>query len=90
MRQDLRSAFGSIGESAFKDFGDTGVKRAPWLAQQRAIGRVLHQGMLEQVACLRQHALSEQQSSLNETVERPSSASDFRATNASSGSAIGR
>jgi len=90
MRQDLRSAFGSIGESAFKDFGDTGVKRAPWLAQPRAIGRVLHQGMLEQVACLRRHALSEQQSSLNETVERPSSASDFRATNASSGSAIGR
>jgi hypothetical protein len=26
----------------FKGFGDTGVKRTSWLAQQRAVGRVLH------------------------------------------------
>ncbi len=70
MRQDLGLALGDLGELAFKGFGDTGVKRASRLAQQRAIGRVLHQGMLEQVARLRRHALPEQQACLNETVER--------------------
>jgi len=72
MRQDLRLAFGSLGELAFKGFGDAGVKRASRLAQQRAIGSVLHQCMLEQVARLRRHALPEQQACLNETVERRS------------------
>jgi AmmeMemoRadiSam system protein B len=35
------------------------VKRVSRLAQQRAIGRVLHQGMLEQVGRIRRHALLE-------------------------------
>ena len=41
--------------------GDTGVQRAPRLAQQRAIGGVLHECMLEQISRVRRHALPEQQ-----------------------------
>jgi len=37
-RQQLRLALGDLRELALKDFGDTGVQRAPWFAQQRAIG----------------------------------------------------
>ncbi len=45
-RQQLRLALGDVSELAFKGFGDTGVKRAPRLAQQGAISRLLHQGCL--------------------------------------------
>ena len=41
MRQQLRLALGRLRELAFKGFGDAGVKRAPRLPQQSAIGRVL-------------------------------------------------
>ena len=71
-RQQLRLALGDLGELAFEGFGDASVKRASRLAQQRAIGRVLHQGMLEQIGRMRRHALPEQQTSRNETVERRS------------------
>jgi hypothetical protein len=69
-RQDLGPALCNFNELAFKGFGDTAVKRAPLLAQERAIGRILHKGMLEQVARMRRHALPEQQTCLHETVER--------------------
>ena len=46
-RQQLRLVLRNLGELAFQRFGDAGVKSAPWLPQQRAIGRVLHQGMFE-------------------------------------------
>ena len=69
-RQQLRLVLGDFRELAFEGFGDAGVKRASRLAQQRAIGRVLHQGMLEQIGRVRRHALPEQQTSRNETVER--------------------
>ena len=70
MRQDLRPALGSLGELGFKRFGNTSMKRASRLAQQSAIGCILDQGMLEQVARMRRHALPEQQTGRNETVER--------------------
>jgi hypothetical protein len=70
-RQQLGLALRDLGELAFEGFGNTGVKRASRLAQQRAICRVLHQGMFEQVPRIRRQTLSEQQTSLNETVERP-------------------
>jgi hypothetical protein len=57
--QDLGLALGSLGELAFEGFGDTGVKRASRLAQQRAIGRVLHQGMFEQIGRVRRDTLPE-------------------------------
>jgi hypothetical protein len=46
-RQQLRLTLGDIRELALECFGDTGVKRASRLAQQRAIGGVPYQGMLE-------------------------------------------
>src|SRR6516165_6575477 len=39
-------------------------------AQQRAVRRVLHQGMLEQIVCVWRTALAEQQTSPNKTTER--------------------
>jgi hypothetical protein len=45
-RQQLRLVLGDFGELAFEGLGDTGVKRASRLAQQRAIGRVLYQACL--------------------------------------------
>ena len=67
-RQQFRLALGDFGELAFEGFGNAGMKRASRLAQQRAISRVLHQGMLEQVARMRRHALPEQQTGGHETV----------------------
>jgi len=58
VRQDFGPTLSSLGELAFKGFGDTGVKRAPLLAQQRAIGRILYKSMLEQVARIRRRDLS--------------------------------
>ena len=69
-RQDLWPVLGSLGEMAFDGFGDPGVKRAPRLAQERAIGRVPHQGMLEQIARVRRRTLPEQKTGLSETIER--------------------
>jgi hypothetical protein len=42
-------------------FGITRVKGAPRLAQEHAVGRVLHQGVLEQVARIKWDALPRQQ-----------------------------
>jgi hypothetical protein len=44
------------------------MERASWLAQQGAIGCVLHQRVLEQVARLRRHTLAKQQTCRDETV----------------------
>jgi hypothetical protein len=44
---------------AFERFRDTGVQRASPLAQQRAIGCVLHQGRLKQICRVWRHALPE-------------------------------
>ena len=69
MRQQFRLALGHLRELAFEGFGDASVKRASRLAQQRAIGRVLHEGMLEQIGRMRRPALPEQQTSTNETIK---------------------
>jgi len=47
MRQQFRFALGDLHELALEGLGDKGMKRAPRLPQQRAVGSVLHQGMLE-------------------------------------------
>src|SRR6516164_3618006 len=59
MRQKFRLVLGDLRELALKGFGDTGVKCATRLAQQSAIGRVLHQRMLEEIDRMRGHALAE-------------------------------
>ena len=70
--QQRRLTLSDFGELAFEGFHNTGMKRASALAQQRAIGRVLHQGVLEPVGRVRRRAPPEQQARLNETVERRS------------------
>jgi hypothetical protein len=68
--QQLRLTLGNFRELVFKSFGDAGVQRASRLAQQRAVGCVLHQGVFEQVGRMRQHALPGQQTGRNQTVQR--------------------
>ena len=57
--QQLGLALRDLDELAFQDLGDAGVKCPAALAQQGAIGRVLNQRVLEQVARMRRHALPE-------------------------------
>ena len=65
-----RLTLGNVQKLAFEGIGDTGVKGGARPAQQRAIGRVPHQGMFEQVGRMRWHALTEQQTGRNEMVKR--------------------
>jgi hypothetical protein len=68
MREQLRLAMGNLGNLVFERFGNAGVQHAARLAQQRTIGRFLHQGMLEQVRRLRRYSLAKQQTCRNETI----------------------
>jgi hypothetical protein len=52
---------GDLRELTFQSLGYASVKCSSGFAQQRAIGRVLHQGVLEQVSRMGWHALPEQQ-----------------------------
>jgi hypothetical protein len=45
------------------------MKFASRLAQQRAIGRVPHLGMFEEIRCMRRRAPPEQQTSTNDTIK---------------------
>ena len=45
------------------------MKRPSRLPQQRSISRILYEGVLEQVGYVRRHALPEQQTGVNETVQ---------------------
>ena len=60
-RQQLRLAFGNLRELAFEGFGDASVKCASGLAQQRAISRILHKSVLEQIGRMGRRALAEHQ-----------------------------
>jgi len=68
-RQQIRLGLGDVSKLPFERVGDTSVECAPRLAQQGAIGRVLHESMLEEIDRMRRHALAEQQTSLDKTVE---------------------
>ena len=57
-RRQLGLAIGDVRKVAFERLGDAGVKRTAMLAQQAAISRVLHQGMFEEIACVRQNTLT--------------------------------
>ena len=84
-RQNLRLVLSNVGEPAFEIFGNAGMKCASRFAQERAIGSVLHQGMLEQIRCLWRHALAEQQSGRDEPANaNPKSGSGLRPTAAKS------
>jgi hypothetical protein len=48
----------------FKDFRDSGVKRTSGLAQQGAVGSILHKGVLEKITCMRRRCPPKQQTCL--------------------------
>ena len=48
------------------------MKGASGFAQQRSVGRILHQSMLEQVSRMRSGALSEQQAGVDQPIKRRS------------------
>lgn len=59
MRNEFRTCFGNLHELVLERLGDSGMKGASRIAQERAIGRVLDEGMLEQIARVWWHVLSE-------------------------------
>ena len=61
-------ALAYLWEFRLEGLGDLGMQGAAWFAQQRAVGGVLHQGMLEQIARMWRHALLEQQASLHQPI----------------------
>ena len=48
-----------------------GVQRPPWLAQQRAIGRILNKRVLEQISRMRRRRLGEKQTSTERAGQAP-------------------
>ena len=69
-RQQFRLVLSDFGELAFESFCDTGVERTSGLAQQGAVGRILHQRMFEQISRVRRRTLPKQQTGCSVTVER--------------------
>src|SRR5262245_36365802 len=69
-RQQLGLVLGDLREPTFERFGDSGMKRSPRLAQQRAVSRIPYKYMLEKVGRVRRATLSEHQTSLNESAKR--------------------
>src|SRR5262249_58847918 len=69
-RNQLGLALGDLRELTFEGFRDSGMKRTSRLAQQRAVGRLPYQYMLERVGRVRRATLPEQQTSPNETGTR--------------------
>ena len=72
VRQRLRLALcNHDGENwRSKNIHDPRVQRPARLAQQRAVGRILNQSMLERIGRIRWPASPEQRPSFNETFER--------------------
>ena len=67
-RQQFGLVLGNLGELSFQSFGNASVKCPSGFAQQRAVGRILNQCVLEQIARMRRYALAEEQTSGNKTV----------------------
>src|SRR5262249_17909622 len=59
-RQQLGAGLGKLSKLVFQGFNNTSMKRASGLTQKSAVGRILHQGMLEQVGPMRGQAQPEQ------------------------------
>src|SRR5262245_16672994 len=69
-RQQLGLVLADLREPTFERFGDSGMKRTPRLAQQRAVSRIPYQCMLKKVGRVRRATLSEHQTSLNASANR--------------------
>src|SRR5262245_9908154 len=62
--------FDNFWKFLFHGGDNSAMESLPVAAQQRAIGGILHQSVLEQIGRVRGHALPEKQTSRTETVER--------------------
>src|SRR6478672_5648528 len=69
-RQNLRLIFRDFSELAFEGLCDASVKSTPGLAQQCAVSRVPHKGVLKQISHVRHQTLAEQKTCLDETIKR--------------------
>ena len=72
MGKEFGLALDEIGEMLLQHHRDAGVQFLPPDAQQCAVGRVLHQRVLEEVRGLRRDAAAEQEPGLGEPVEAQS------------------
>src|SRR5207248_11161428 len=70
-RRTLRLAINQQREMSLNRSGDIGVQLLAFAAQQRAVGGVLNQGMLEGIDCLGRRAPAEDQFGVNELVQSP-------------------
>src|SRR6516162_11448353 len=71
-RQKLRLTFGDFRKLGFERLSDARMQRATRFTQERAIGRISNQRVLEHVIGAGRNAMPEQQTSRNESVERRS------------------
>jgi len=68
-RQNLRLVLGDVSELTFEGVRNLSMQRTSWISQQRSIGCVLYERVLEQIRGVGRDALPEQQTSRNDTVE---------------------
>src|SRR3979490_668723 len=61
MRQEFRLTRDPLGKAPLHDFGDARMQLLPIAAQKRAVGRILHQRVLEGVYGLRRRSALEHQ-----------------------------
>ena len=70
MGEQFGLALDEIGEMRFQCRGDAPMQFLPSPAQQRAVGSVLHQRVLEEVGGMRSGAAAKQQSSIAQLSQR--------------------
>ena len=70
MGQEFGLALDEIGEILLQHRRDPGMQFLPSSAQQRAVGGVLHQRVLEQVGGVRRGAAAKQQSGIAQLIQR--------------------
>ena len=69
-RHELRLARGDFREFLLEGLRDPGMQRAAWPPQQRAVGSILNERMVEQIARLRWRVLAEQQAGAHQPIQR--------------------
>src|SRR6202790_4250279 len=67
--QQIRLALGDVGKLSFEGVCDTSMECASRLAQQGAVGRILHQSVFEQVTRLWWDTLTEEQAGHDQAIE---------------------
>ena len=68
MRQQCRLSLHDVLGLPLVRFGDARVQRLTPGPEQRPVSGILHEGVLEQIGCMRGRAPSEQQTGRDETV----------------------